>query len=57
MVEDAIAGTLAARAAGIGYIVLIDPEHDHMIRAGAQADLMIDSFDPLYQLICDKLAE
>ncbi|MGM9676220.1 MAG: HAD family hydrolase [Butyricicoccus sp.] len=57
VVEDAIAGTLAARAAGIGYIVLIDPEHDRMIRVGAQADLIIDSFDALYQLICDRLAE
>lgn len=57
VVEDAIAGTLAARAAGIGYIVLIDSENDRMIRAGAQADLIIHSFDALYQLICDRLAE
>ena len=57
VVEDAIAGTLAARAAGIGYIVLIDSENNRMIRAGAQADLIIPSFDTLYQLIYDRLAE
>ena len=57
MVEDAIAGTLAARAAGIGYIVLIDSENNRMIRAGAQADLIIPTFDTLYQLIYDRLAE
>lgn len=56
VVEDAIAGTLAARAAGIGYIVLIDSEDNEMIRVGAQADLVIHSFDTLYQLICDRIA-
>lgn len=55
VVEDAMVGVLAARRAGIGYIVLIDEEHAATSRICTQADLVIHSFDTLYQLIDDKI--
>ncbi|MDO4287534.1 MAG: HAD family phosphatase [Eubacteriales bacterium] len=51
VIEDAVAGTQSARAADIGYIILINPENDSLVRAGAQADLVIQDFDQLYEFL------
>ncbi|MDO4174767.1 MAG: HAD family phosphatase [Eubacteriales bacterium] len=56
VIEDSVAGTQSARAADIGYIVLIDPTHDRLVRAGAQADLVIQDFGQLYEMICKNKA-
>lgn len=39
VIEDAVAGAYAARGAGIGYIVIIDPEDSGLIWVGEQVDL------------------
>lgn len=49
VVEDAVAGARAARAAGIGYVVLIDPTDSGRVQAGELVDSVMQNFNQLYE--------
>ena len=53
VVEDALAGAYAARSAGIGYIVIIDPESSGSIWVGDQVDYVINEYHELYEQLCN----
>lgn len=48
VIEDAPAGILAARAAGIGYVIMIDPENSGLADL---ADQTVQHYNELYELL------
>lgn len=44
VLEDAVAGAYAARAAGIGFIVVIDPDNTGLIWVGNEVDCVIRNY-------------
>lgn len=57
VIEDAVAGAYAARGAGIGYIVIIDPEDSGLIWVGEQVDCVIQEHEQLYEMLCQRMQE
>lgn len=55
VIEDAVAGAYAARGAGIGYVIVIDPEDSGLIWVGEQVDCVIQEHGQLYTMLCDKI--
>lgn len=55
VIEDAVAGAYAARGAGIGYVIVIDPEDSGLIWVGEQVDCVIQEHGQLYAMLCDKI--
>ena len=53
VVEDALAGAYAAHGAGIGYIVVIDPDSSGDIWIGDQVDCVISEYHDLYEQLCN----
>ena len=47
----------AARGAGIGYIVIIDPEDSGLIWVGEQVDCVIQEHEQLYEMLCQRIQE
>ena len=50
-----MAGAYAARGAGIGYIVIIDPEDSGLIWVGEQVDCVIQEHEQLYEMLCQRM--
>lgn len=57
VVEDALAGAYAARGAGIGFIVVIDPEDTGLIWVGNEVHCVIHAYDELERMLRAILAE
>ncbi len=52
VMEDAIAGAKAARAAGIGYIILIDPDRTGAFWVGDLVDCIVHTYDEVADFLC-----
>ena len=53
VVEDALAGAQAARSAGVGYVIVIDPDNTGAIWRGDQVDYVIHAHSELKELLCN----
>lgn len=53
VVEDAMAGAQAARNAGIGYVIVIDPEGSGGFAGCDQVDAVIGGHGELYEQLCN----
>lgn len=53
VVEDALAGAIAARGAGVGYVIVIDPDNTGAIWVGNEVDYVIHAHSELNEILCN----
>lgn len=53
VVEDALAGAIAARSAGVGYVIVIDPDNTGAIWVGDEVDYVIHAHSELNEILCN----